>query len=156
MKSNVRRRPSAYTLIEILVALGILSLAIGAASQLSLGQSVTEEINQKETMAVNYGENAARLWQLGMNTPQNLLLRVPDSDSTLMPAPTLTTPANGGGMASGTLSGGGDYGISPIQVDAMNVSVTWKPLKKNLGDQSQSTDTTTLTFPVVRLKSERR
>ena len=61
------RRPAcppspAYTLVEILVAMSIVALAIGAASQLSLTQSVAEDVTQKKSFAVNHAENLA--WQI--------------------------------------------------------------------------------------------
>ena len=79
MKSSNSRSRAArgYSLVEVLVAIGILSLAIGAASRLSMNMALQEEGNMRKSVAVNYGENVARLWQLGMDDPSTVLL-LPD------------------------------------------------------------------------------
>ncbi len=131
---------AAYTLIEVLVAMGILALAIGAASQLSLSQSLTEELIEKEGHAINYGENAARLWQLGIDDPSAVLLATPNSDGTLMSV-VIGTPVN--------VDGGEDYGSIPVQVDRTNAVVTWKP-------SVESAATSSFSFHAIRSKPDRR
>ncbi len=132
------RRP-AYTLIEVLVAMSIIALAIGAASQLSLSQSLTEEMIERENHAINYGENAARLWQLGIDDPSSILLAAPNSDGTLMSV-AIAAPAN--------VDGGEDYGSIPVQMDLTNVAVTWRP--------PGSPAATQFSYQVIRSKSNRR
>ena len=148
------RRPAsppspAYTLVEILVAMSIIALAIGAASQLSLTQTVAEDITQKKSFAVNYAENLARLWQLApRDAPDAYLLRQPNNgsnsfmthlfDSNLSTA-SLDNPA--------TLSGGDDYGRDAYSVDRTNVRVTWIP---------SSGTTSNIDLPVLRLPAARR
>lgn len=75
---------ATYTLVEILVAMSIFAVAIGAASQLSLSHVMAEEIGRNESFAVNYGENAARLWQLGIDDPTPILLHARNSDNSPM------------------------------------------------------------------------
>lgn len=118
--------------------MGILAMAIGAASHLSLSQSLTEEVNQREMMAANFGENHVRLWQLGVD-PTLFLLASPNADNTLMSASASTVT---------TVPGGEDNGFNALEVDATTVSVDWNPPGKG--------STTTLTFPALRLKSDRR
>lgn len=146
-----RRLPysrSGYTLIEVLVAMSILSMAIGAASQLSLSQATTEELIERETHAVNYAENAARLWQLGIDNPQNILLSSPNVDGTLMSVgfdsnlssvDTFQTPSN--------INAGEDYSTNPINVDATHVVVFWRP-------PGASADSR-ISFQVTRAKADR-
>ena len=151
------RRPSpsaAYTLIEVLVAISILALAIGAASRLSLSQALTEEINQKEAFAVNYAENAARLWQLGIDDPTSFLLRSLNSDGTLMSVTISTaTAANGGDD--------GPAGTFAVMTERTNIRVTYKPAKYTTPTSSDSArtqinDTVFLDFPILRQVSSRR
>jgi len=130
--------PGAYTLIEVLVAMSIVALAIGAASQLSLSQSLTEEVNQKEGMAVNYAENNVRLWQLGV-TPSAFLLTSRNFDNSAM-------SCSFGSVT--TQTGGTDNSVNPIQVDKSTITTSWLPPGK--GSNS------TITFNALRLKADRR
>ena len=60
-------RNRGYTLVETLVASGILLVAIGAAVSLAVTMTAFEEGNAKVSRAFNYQEQAARLYQLGLN-----------------------------------------------------------------------------------------
>lgn len=66
-----------YTLVETLVASGILLVAIGAAVSLAVTMTAFEEGNAKVSRAFNYQEQAARLYHLGLS---------PDEISGLLPA----------------------------------------------------------------------
>lgn len=139
---------SGYTLVEVLVAMSILALAIGAASQLSLSQGLTEELVEQESRAITYGENAARLWQLGIDNPAAILLASPNSDGTLMSCVVDGSLTTAGIQAPGNVDGGEDYGYIPTQVDRTFVAVTWQP--------PGSSTTTLFDFQVVRPKPDRR
>jgi type II secretory pathway pseudopilin PulG len=56
----------AYTLVETLVAASILLLVVAAAAALSGALTLQEELAQRSVVALNYQEQAARLWQLGL------------------------------------------------------------------------------------------
>jgi prepilin-type N-terminal cleavage/methylation domain-containing protein len=131
-------RPSGYTLVEILVAMSIIALAIGAASQLSLSQALTEEVNQKEGMALNYAENNARLWQLGVN-PGSHLLNVQNYNSSNM---TVSV------VSGAQVNADDDNGSSPIQLDRATVTVGYLPPGK--------TTPTNVSLTALRAKPERR
>jgi prepilin-type N-terminal cleavage/methylation domain-containing protein len=141
-------RTTGYTLVEVLVAMSIIALAIGAASQLSLSQSLTEELVEQESHAINYGENAARLWQLGIDDPAAILLASPNSDGTLMSCVVDGNLSTAGIQAPGNVDGGEDYGFIPAQVDRTYVAVTWQP--------QGGTSATQFSFQVVRPKPDRR
>ncbi|MBN8709681.1 MAG: prepilin-type N-terminal cleavage/methylation domain-containing protein [Verrucomicrobia bacterium] len=66
-----------YSLVETLVASGILLVAIGAAVSLAVTMTAFEEGNAKVSRAFNYQEQAARLYHLGLT---------PDEISGLLPA----------------------------------------------------------------------
>lgn len=58
---------SGYTLLEALVAACLLLMVVAAAASLSAGMNTQDQLSQQGAVALNYQEQAARLWQLGMN-----------------------------------------------------------------------------------------
>ena len=62
-----RRRLAAYTLVEVLVASGILVMGLAAACMLSLTMGAQEEMNHRIALGLSLQENAARLFQLGVS-----------------------------------------------------------------------------------------
>lgn len=64
--ARLRRQKSGYTLVEVLVASGILAMGIAAACSMSLAMGAQEEMNHRIALALNHQENAARLFQLGV------------------------------------------------------------------------------------------
>lgn len=97
--SRVRR---GYSLIEVLVAIGIISMAIGAASRLSMNMALQEEINTRKSVAVNHGENVARLWQLGVDDPSAVLI-APDGVTHTLTVATNPVALPEGASAEGAL-----------------------------------------------------
>ncbi len=57
---------SGYSILEALVAAAILILVAAAAASLSGGLTQIEAMGQQNAVALNYQEQAARLWQLGI------------------------------------------------------------------------------------------
>lgn len=90
MNSNKYQR--GYTLIETLVASAVIMIAIGAAASLSLSMVTQEEMSERTVRAVNYLENAAMLYQVGMNTGEitALLPTEPTVNSLTFKAQTLS------------------------------------------------------------------
>jgi len=66
MKIN-RLFRSGYTLIEVLIAAGILVAAVAAAAALSLAITTQEEISAHSAISLNHQEQAAQLWRLGLS-----------------------------------------------------------------------------------------
>jgi prepilin-type N-terminal cleavage/methylation domain-containing protein len=72
---NVARRPSgarparrrAYSLIETLIAAAIVAIGIGAAAMLAMTMISQQEISAKVVRALNYQEQACRMYQLGVS-----------------------------------------------------------------------------------------
>ncbi len=60
------RRRAGYTLVEVLVASGILMMGISAACLMSLAMVTQEEMNFRIARCLNLQENAARMYQLGL------------------------------------------------------------------------------------------
>lgn len=69
--TKAKRRSSAgYTLVEVLVASSILMLGISAACVMSLTMVTQEEMSHRMARALNAQENAARLFQIGLDNAQ--------------------------------------------------------------------------------------
>ena len=65
-----RNYSAGYTLVEVLVASSILMLGISAACVMSLTMVTQEEMSHRMARALNAQENAARLFQLGVDNAQ--------------------------------------------------------------------------------------
>jgi hypothetical protein len=61
-----------YSFAEVLVASSLLGLAIGGAISLSATMNVQQASASAGTLAQNFQDNAARLWQLGMSPTETL------------------------------------------------------------------------------------
>ncbi len=66
-----------YTLIEVLTSAVIIGLAISAAVSMASTMVLQEELSWRTTVALNYQENSAKLWQLGL-TPFEVSSLMPD------------------------------------------------------------------------------
>ncbi len=135
------RRPAraGYTLIEVLMASGLIAAALGAASRLSLVTTQQEEMARVQAAAIRYAEAVARLWQMGVDPSTVLLPQVQDavtgtSGTPLSMSYTISAVMN---VSMGTDSGG-----SQGTVEGAAISVTYTPYN--------SSSTTTLTLDVVR------
>ncbi len=64
---TARKKGSGYSLIEVLVASGILLIGISAAASFSLTMTTQEEMGHRLARGVNYLECHARLYQLGLD-----------------------------------------------------------------------------------------
>lgn len=72
------RRRSAYSLVEVLAASGIISVAVGAAAALSFTTVGQEESGHRVARALAIQENAARLFRLGLGADEIIRLLPPD------------------------------------------------------------------------------
>ena len=77
---NCRRQLNcaAYSLVEVLAACGIIALGVGAALSLSLATVSQEETGHRIARAVAIGENAARLYSLGLSPEEIVRILPPD------------------------------------------------------------------------------
>lgn len=84
-----RAKPSdmgAYSLIEVLVAAAILAIGISAAALLANTLLIQEQSNGYSLRAFNAQEQAARLWQLGLD-PATITNILPERCSAANPPP---------------------------------------------------------------------
>jgi Tfp pilus assembly protein PilV len=61
-----------YSFVEVLMASALLGLSIGGAISLSATMNVQHASASAGTIAQNFQDNAARLWQLGMSPTETL------------------------------------------------------------------------------------
>lgn len=101
--STIRR--GAYTLIEVLVAASLIGVAMTAAVSMSSTMMLQEELSWRVAIAMNYQENACRVWQLGL-APDKVAELMPDTKghiflNEILDSAAVTTPlatANQGGF----------------------------------------------------------
>lgn len=68
----IRRNVKGYTIVEALVAISILMMGVAAAAALSMTMVTQEDINARAARAVNWHENAVRLYHLGVGTSSDV------------------------------------------------------------------------------------
>ncbi|MFV1993873.1 MAG: prepilin-type N-terminal cleavage/methylation domain-containing protein [Verrucomicrobiales bacterium] len=69
---------AGYSLVEVLVSSAIMLIGISAVASLSLTSVTLEEMNFRISRAMNVQENYARLFMLGMDPADVVLLVPPD------------------------------------------------------------------------------
>ena len=97
------RRRAGYSLIEVLVAAGILTMGVAAAAKLALVMVTQEEISQRISVTLAHQETANRLYQLGLE-PTEVTALLPDEPQ----AGSLTFSLTGVTTVTGA-------GIAPIE-----------------------------------------
>jgi Tfp pilus assembly protein PilV len=90
----IRGSRSAYTLIEVLVAAGVLLIAVSAAAALALATVAQEETSARVARCLNLHEQAARLYQLGLapSTITSILPVDPAANSPVFTTQSLAIP----------------------------------------------------------------
>ncbi len=141
----MKNSKAAYTLIEVLFAVGILLVGVAAAASLALALTAQEEISWKTSVALNHQEQAARLWQLGL-TPAEVSAIIPPAPTVTALTITETRP---------NISGIGlvDQATCVIQFRTTPDAGTWNPLSWTAGSQSTQptrTNSVTLVRPDTR------
>ena len=64
---KTRFKPKGYTLVEVVAASVIIGVGLAAATSLSSTVMLQEELSWRVAVALNYQENATKLFQLGIN-----------------------------------------------------------------------------------------
>ena len=62
---KTKLRPNGYTLVEVLASAVVIGMGLAAAVSLSSTVMLQEEMSWRVSVALNYQENASRVWQLG-------------------------------------------------------------------------------------------
>lgn len=100
-RPNQQLLPRAYSLAEALIAAGILMIGISAAASLSLSMTTQEEISWRVARGLNMLENAAIMYQLGVDWAEPARLIPPDPDVTLAVVSQGDQALAGGGVVEG-------------------------------------------------------
>jgi prepilin-type N-terminal cleavage/methylation domain-containing protein len=76
MNTHRNSRKSGYTILEVMIASALIGAVIGGAISLAGTMNLQGETAEVTAVAINYQDNAARLWQLGL-TPAEVLAVLP-------------------------------------------------------------------------------
>ena len=143
MKSQPRISESrAYSLIEVLIASGILLTGIAAVAMMAHTLFLQEEANGRVTRGLNLQEQAANLWQLGLSasTITNILpercmaTNPPGADAVNL---TFTTNANITGLGSAV-------------AESVNLSIVFHSATYANGTVVYQSNTVTVIRPTTR------
>jgi type II secretory pathway pseudopilin PulG len=146
-----KRAPQGYSLVEALIAVGILAGAIAAAASLSMAHARQDAISNDRSVATRYAESIARLWQLGFNTTaemNEIMLRQTygKSDETIgVMTPSITAGTN---LTFNDDPGGASPAKPQGAIERATIGVTYAP-SVNLSSGAVPTDST-FTIEVVR------
>lgn len=95
-KTGQRLRKRGYTLVEMVVSAAVIAVGMAGAASLSSTMMAQEELTWRVSVARNYQENIARLWQLGLS-PSEVMALMPSASGNPMlsevvgASPTLTS-----------------------------------------------------------------
>jgi type II secretory pathway pseudopilin PulG len=128
------KRSQGYTLVEALVASIILMIGISAAASLSLTMVAQEEINERTGRGLNYLENAASLYQLGLSGTEIAALMPLDPAVTSLAATDQTAAVTGLGNMT--------YGEITVTFDSTSATSTWTAGAWTGGDNSTTRSVT--------------
>ena len=120
--AKANRRRAGYSLIEVLVAAGILTMGVAAAAKLSLIMVTQEEISQRVSVTLAHQETAMRLYQLGLE-PTEIATLLPDEPH----ASSLTFSLTGVTTVSGA-------GIAPIEFADTTMVIHTTPAGAHVAD----------------------
>lgn len=84
------KRLAGYTLLEVLVAAVIITIAVSAAAALALATIAQEEMNNRISRCLNLHEQAVRLYQLGLE-PDTVAAILPPDPAVADNQPAFTT-----------------------------------------------------------------
>lgn len=89
------KKLSGYSLIEVLVASGILLIGISAAASFSLTMTTQEELNHRMARGLNHLECYSRLYQLGLDQAAIEAIIPPEFARAAAPTMVPVLPAEG-------------------------------------------------------------
>ena len=89
-----RSTAQGYSLIEVVIAGAVLMMAIAAVTAMALMTVAQQETNVRISQAINYQEQAARLYQLGLS-PTTILSILPPEPGVSLTFQNATTGAIG-------------------------------------------------------------
>jgi type II secretory pathway pseudopilin PulG len=119
-----QRKPHGYTFVEVLVASALVGAVIGGAVSLAGTANLQSEAARSTSLALNYQDNAARLWQLGL-TPSEVVALLPDvTNNSDLEAAIVPYGSAPGAQVSFTSAGTFTLGSSMGSLEDITCSVT--------------------------------
>ncbi|MDB6072819.1 MAG: hypothetical protein JWO89_459 [Verrucomicrobiaceae bacterium] len=118
----MKRLPPArgYTLIEVLTSAVIIGIAISAAVSMSSTMVLQEELSWRTTVALNYQENSAKLWQVGL-TPFEVSSLMPGTAGNPLLASVLATTGTTSELGTTDVDGIGMLEVAAHSIQTNNI-----------------------------------
>jgi prepilin-type N-terminal cleavage/methylation domain-containing protein len=131
------KRTSGYTLIEVLVVSAVLGLIIAGMAAMSLVVATQDESNRRIARAINYQEQAARLFQLGIDTS----MIDPTNTPTLLPYESCVSSLTFSTPTTNTITGVGNVVKTTCTMvyypnPAHDMSASWSSGVWSAGDRN--------------------
>ncbi|MEI6491162.1 MAG: hypothetical protein WCO94_01345 [Verrucomicrobiota bacterium] len=135
-------RIPAYSLIEVLIASGILLTGIAAVAMMAHTMFLQEESNGRITRALNLQEQAATLWQLGLSS---------DTITNILPERCLSTNPPGADAVSLSFTTNANItNLGTGIVESANLSVVFHSATAANGTLVYQTNVVTVVRPSTR------
>ena len=97
----MKRKESGYSLVEVMVAIGLLGIGVAAAASMAMTMTSSEEASTRIARAQNMHECYVRLYQLGMS-PSEAIALLPKEDQVIAYTSSESTVDLGGGAIANT------------------------------------------------------
>lgn len=132
----------AYSLIEVLIASGILLTGIAAIAMMAHTMFLQEEANGRITRALNLQEQAARLWQLGVSN--NIITNI-------LPEKCVASSPPGADAVCMTFSNNADItSLGSGVVQSVNLNIVFHSATYASGTPVYQTNSVTVVRPSTR------
>ena len=132
----------AYSLIEVLIAAGILLTGIAAVAMMAHTMFLQEEANGRVTRALNLQEQAATLWQLGLES---------HTVTEVLPEKCATNNPPGADAVYLTFSTNANItALGPGVVESINLGIVFHSATRANGNLIYQSNTVTVVRPSTR------
>lgn len=132
----------AYSLIEVLIAAGILLTGIAAVAMMAHTMFLQEEANGRVTRALNLQEQAATLWQLGLDS---------DTVTEVLPEKCASNNPPGADAVYLTFSTNANItALGPGVVESINLGIVFHSATRANGNLIYQSNTVTVVRPSTR------
>jgi hypothetical protein len=122
LKHHLRRtRRAGYTLIEAVAAAAVVAVGLSATVSLSATLMLQEEMIWRGSVAKNYHENLARLWQLGL-TPAEAVNLMPGVDTKMSQIIRVSPEVGAPTIVSGAQVDPGSLGVMESAAASMSIN----------------------------------
>lgn len=132
----------AYSLLEVLIAAGILLTGIAAAAMMAHSMFLQQESNGRVTRALNLQEQSATLWQLGLS---------PDTIRNILPEQCVTNdPPAGDAICLSFIPNANITALGTAVAESVNLRMVFHSATYADGTPIYQTNTVTVVRPSTR------